>query len=319
MFRAWVAAVRGALVLAICAAGSFASQTQVPAAFASRLEAVRAVLGAGNYAAAEQTLRGLVAESPSSADAHFLLGFALQHEGKATESLAQYTAGAKFAKPGPDDFASVASDYVLLKDFADADRWFRAALQGAPTSAQLWYLLGRTQYNENRWADAEHSFLACLGREPHHVRAEYNLGLVYEAEQRIAEAQDAYKTAIGWEGDPPDDIQPYLDWGMLLRRQGKIAEALPLLTVAAQGRGAANPLAHQELGLVLDSLGRTQDAVAEVKKAVAITPNVEALHFFLGRMYRKIGQGSDATREFAEAARIAGTQSDSAVPNETVQ
>lgn len=228
MLRLWVSAVRVAQGLAICAAGSLASQTQVPPASASRLEAVRGLLAAGNYAVAEQSLLRVLVEDPSLADAHFLLGFALLHEGKATESLAEYTEGAKFGEPGADDLAAVASDYVLLKDFADADRWLRAALQRAPTRAQLWYLLGRTQYNENRWADAEHSFLECLRREPRHVRAEYNLGLVYEAEQRPAKAEEAYQTAIGWEGDPPEDIQPHLDWGMLLRRQGKIAKALPL-------------------------------------------------------------------------------------------
>jgi tetratricopeptide (TPR) repeat protein len=318
MLRLWVSVVRVARGLTICAVGSLASQTQVPPAFASRIEAVRGLLAAGNYAVAEQSLRRVLVESPSSADAHFLLGFALLHEGKATESLAEYTEGAKFGEPGADDLAAVASDYVLLKDFADADRWLRAALQRAPTRAQLWYLLGRTQYNENRWADAEHSFLECLRLETRHVRAEYNLGLVYEAEQRLIKAEEAYQTAIGWEGVPPEDIQPYLDWGMLLRRQGKIAKALPLLSVAAQDPRAANPLAHQELGLALDSLGRTEEAVAEVKKAVALTPNVEALHFFLGRMYRKMGRRTDATREFAEAARIAGTQTDAGVPNAKV-
>jgi len=52
-----------------------------------------------------------------------------------------------------------------------------------------------------------------------------------------------------------------------------------------------------------------------VKKAVALTPNVEALHLFLGRMYRKMRRRTDATREFAGAARITGTQTDAAVPN----
>lgn len=315
MLRQWISAAWVARGLVICAAGSLASQSQITPVSASRLQAVRGLLAAGNYSVAEQSLRRVLVESPSLADAHFLLGFALLHEGKATESLAEYTEGAKFGEPGVDDLAAVASDYVLLKDFADADHWLRAALQRAPTRAQLWYLLGRTQYNENQWTDAEHSFLECLRRKPRHVQAEYNLGLVYEAEQRPAEAEDAYQMAISWEGDPPEDIQPHLDWGMLLRRQGEIDKALPLLTVAARAPGESNPLAHQELGLTLDSLGRTEEAIVEVKKAMALTPNVEALHFFIGRMYRKMGRRTEAAREFAEAARIVGTQTAAEVPN----
>ena len=64
-------------------------------------------------------------------------------------------------------------------------------------------------------------------------RSDYNFGLVCEAEQRPAKAEEAYQTAIGWEGDTPEDIQPHLDWGMLLR-QGKIAKA----AASADGRGA---------------------------------------------------------------------------------
>ena len=279
------------------------------------LTSARQLLEAGHYAAADEALRRVLLESPRSADAHFLLGFALLHEEKPAESLAEYTEGAKFGQPGADDLAAVASDYVLLKDFKDADHWLQAAVQRAPAKAQLWYLLGRTQYNENLWADAEHSFAQCLRLEPRHVRAEYNLGLVYEAEQRPALAEEAYRTAIRWENDPPQDTQPHLDWGILLRRQGKNAEALPLLTVAAQGTGANNPMAHQELALVLDNLGRTAEGIVEMKKAIALSPNIQALHFFLGRMFRKMGNAAEAGREFAEAARIAGTQSDEAVPN----
>ena len=48
---------------------------------------------------------------------------------------------------------------------------------------------------------------------------------------------------------------------------------------------------------------------------ISLAPNVEALHFFLGRLYRKTDHKEEAAREFAEAARIAGTQTDASVPN----
>ena len=178
--------------------------------------------------------------------------FALLHEGRATESLAEYTEGAKFGEPGADDLAAVASNYVLLKDFADADRWLRAALQRAPTRAQLWYLLGQTQYNENRWADAEHSFLECLRREPRHAgRITISAWCVRPSSGRPRRRRPIRRRSAGrvirrrtfsrtWTGGCCCD-------------RGRSPRPLPLLTVAARDPGAANPLAHQELGLVLDS------------------------------------------------------------------
>jgi tetratricopeptide (TPR) repeat protein len=291
------------------------SEAQIQIDSSGSLSDARRMLAAADYAGADQVLREMLIHTPDSADGHFLLGFALLHERKPVESLTQYTLGAKFRDPGPEELMGVASDYVLLKDYTDADRWLTAAAKRAPERPSIWYLLGRTQYNENHWADAERSFLTCLRLDPHHVRAEYNLGLVYEMLQRPDEAIAAYRTAIAWqESSPVKDMQPYLDLGMLLRKQGKVREAVPLLTVAA-GAGSRNPLAHQELGLTYEQLSRYDEAIGELKAAISLAPNVEALHFFLGRLYRKTDHKDEAAREFAEAARISGTQTDTSVPN----
>lgn len=280
------------------------------------LEDARRLLASGDYTGADRSLRLILAHAPGSADGHFLLGFALLHEHKPTESLAEYTQGAKSRDPGPEELIGVASDYIFLKDYTDADHWLTSAAKRAPERSLIWYLLGRTQYNENHWTDAERSFLTCLRLDPHHLRAQYNLGLVYEGLQRPDSAIAAYRTAIAEEtSSPANDVQPYLDLGMLLRKQGKVADALPLLTVAAAGKGARNPLAHQELGLAYEQLGRNDDAIFQLKIAESLAPKVEALHFFLGRLYRKTGKKDEASREFAEAAKISGTQSDAAVEN----
>ncbi|WP_263385453.1 tetratricopeptide repeat protein [Granulicella arctica] len=279
------------------------------------LAEARRMLGAADYAGADRALRTILLTAPDSPDAHFMLGFALLHEAQPTESLAEYTQGAKFRDPAAEELIGVASDYILLKDYADAEKWLVVAAKRSPERPITWYLLGRTQYNLNHWADAEHSFTTCLRLDPHHLRAEYNLGLVYEAQQKPELALAAYKAAIAWqETAPVKDLQPYLDEGILLRQQGKLAEALPVLLIAAGG-GSHNPLAHQELGLAYEQLGKYDEAVGELKAAIALAPKVEALHFFLGRMYRKAGKKDEAAQEFAEAARLSGTKSDAAVPN----
>ncbi len=288
-----------------------------PADLSAPLNEARHLLTIADYAGADHAMRALIAEHPKSPDAHFLLGFALLHEQKPTESLAEYTEGAKFRDPSADELLGVASDYIVLKSYTDAERWLLAAAKLAPERPITWYLLGRTQYNLNHWTDAEKSFLTCLRLDPHHERAEYNLGLVYEMLQRPESAVTAYRTAISWqETSTEKDPQPYLDLGTLLRKQGKAAEALPLLTIAAAS--SKNPLAHQELGLTYEQLGRYDEAIGEMKLAVSYSPNVEAPHFFLGRLYRRTGHKDEAAHEFTEAARLAGTQTDAAVPNRDV-
>jgi Flp pilus assembly protein TadD len=286
--------------------------TAVPAV---DLSEPRALLAGNDYAGADRRLREILTQSPDSAEAHFLLGFTLLHEEQPKQSLAEYALGAKHRDPGPAELIGMASDDLVLKDYSDADHLLTTATQRAPKLAIGWYLLGQVQYNEGHAGDAEKSFLACLLLNPHHLRAEYSLGVAYEKLNRPEEATTAYRTAISWQDTlPVKDPQPYLNLGMMLRRQGHVTEAVPYLKSAAAA-GPHDPLAHQELGLAYEQLGRYDDALAELNQANSLNPNTETLHFFLGRVYRKAGRGNEATKEFAQAAKLSGVIASSLAPN----
>ena len=201
---------------------------------------------------------------------------------------------------------TVASDYVLLKDLADAERWLLYATAHFPENAKAWYLLGRTQYNLDHAAAAAASFRRQLELQPREVRAEYNLGLALEKLDKPAEAEAAYRTAMGWQGGlAVRDAQPYLDLGMLLLAQRRVEEALAPLQEAVLV-GPRNALARQELGVALEALGRDAEAVTALKEATALAPSAEQPHFLLGRVYRRMGRAAEAKAEFAEVQRITG-------------
>src|ERR1700719_2658785 len=69
----------------------------------------RALLAANKLEESESALVTYIGTNPSSPDAHFLLGYVLFREKKATESLAEFTAGARFRRPHPDELKIVAS------------------------------------------------------------------------------------------------------------------------------------------------------------------------------------------------------------------
>lgn len=285
----------------------------------TQLNAARQQLQQTHLPQAEQTLRDALLLAPTNAEARYLLGYVLFREKRARESLAEYTAAAQLRQPSAEELTVVASDYILLKDFADADKWLQRASTLVPTDPQTWYLLGRTQYNEDHAAAAAHSFERCLALRPQDVRAEYNLGLAYEKLQRSTDAIAAYQTAIRWQsGQPRQDPQPFLDLGTLLSRQEKFAEALAPLEQAVRF-GPANALAHQQLGLTLEALGRYEEAIDALKHAAALAPTAEQPHFFLGRVYRRLGRGREATAEYAIVSHLLGTHSDTATPNSDQQ
>lgn len=277
----------------------------------------QALIEKGRYPEAELQVRTYLEGHPESADAHFLLGYALYREDKPRESLAEYTSGARFRKPGPNDLAVVAMDYILLRDYSDADKWLTQAASRSPDNELYCYYLGRTKYVENHFDEAVDVFRKCLTLSPHDLRAEYNLGLAYAGGGHTDQATAAYQTAIDWQKSTGvRDPQPYLDFGSMLLEQGKPDQALPLLQQAV-ALGPENPRAHEQLGQAWKQLNNLLNADAELQAAVHLAPDISALHFELGRIFQSEGQAAKAKQEFERCAALNAAHStdSAATPN----
>ena len=274
----------------------------------------RALMADGKLAESEAAVLIYLKANPSSADAHFLLGYVLFREKKATESLAEFTAGAKFRRPGPDELKVVASDYVMLGDLGDADKWFSEVVAEAPNDADANYLLGRTKFNENNFRAAISSFERALILHPKKVEAENNIGLAWRELNDLKKAEAAFQTAIEWQGDTPVDAQPFLNLGTLLADQSRTEQAIPYL-LKADALSPENPTVHEELSHVYAAQQNLSKAQNELEKAVALAPNVSSLHFKLGQIYRKEGMRDRAQEEFAVCAKLSGAHSSDKTPN----
>jgi tetratricopeptide (TPR) repeat protein len=295
-------------VIIFCAAGCFCQESPDPLALA------RSLLDAGRIQDAESILRHDLAANPSAADAHFLLGYVFFREQKPTESLAEFTAGAKSRRPRADELKIVAADYVMLSDYGDADKWFSQVVSETPNDADAWYLLGRTKYNENEFAAAIADFERALALHPKYVEAENNIGLAWKELNNRDNARAAFQAAIDWQGSTPVDAQPILNMGTLLADEGKFDEAMTLLKQALS-LAPQNPSAHEQLGKVYLAMNRLAEAQSQLEQAIVLAPDSSALHYKLGQILRKEGETERAQQEFAMCERLNGAHSSSKTPN----
>jgi tetratricopeptide (TPR) repeat protein len=277
------------------------------------LTEARSLVNAGKIEAAEATVRRYLSTSQTSAEAHYLLGYILFKEQRPKDSLAEYTGGAKYKQPSAADLEAVAGDYVLLKDYPDADKWFTKAVEWNPKDELGWYYLGRTKYNENRFEEAIVAFQECLKLKPQDVKAEDNLGLSYEGLNRMEEAQAAYRTAIQWEKDaekdsPVKDAGPFLNLGTLLTDSGSGDEALADLKQAA-AIADGDYRVHRQLGKLYSRLNRMENARTEMERAVTLAPDSAPLHFMLAQVYRKMGMAQKAQLESNRYTALTGANS----------
>ncbi|HEY3705794.1 MAG TPA: tetratricopeptide repeat protein [Terracidiphilus sp.] len=290
-----------------CVAGKAAGQSDP-------LADARGALKANRVAEAESILHNYLAANGQSADAHFLLGYVLFREQKPEESLNEFTAGAKYRRPKADEFKVIASDYVMLGGYSDAERWFSEVVKEKPDDSESWYLLGRARYSESNFQQAIAAFDRALVLRPEYVEAENNLGLAWQELGDRIKAQEAFETAVRWQGDQPADAQPFLNLGALLTEAGQDGQALTYLSKAV-ALAPENPSVHEQLAKTYTRMEKLPQAETELETAVALAPSVSPLHFQLAQLYRKMGKTDRANQEFAICKQLSTTQSSGKTPN----
>jgi tetratricopeptide (TPR) repeat protein len=273
------------------------------------LAEARSLLESGKLTDAEHVTRRYLEIHTNSADGHYLLGYILFKQQDAKSSLAEYTEGAKYRTPSAADLEAVAADYVLLKDYPDADKWFTKAVEWNPKDALGWYYLGRTKYNENRFEEAVSAFEQCLTLDPKDVKSEDNLGLSYEGLNQVDNAIAAYRNAIAWQADAAaKNSGPIFDLGSLLVENNRPEEALPYLLEAAR-MTPQDYRVHRQLGKAYTHLNQLDKAQVELEKAAALAPENAPVHFMLAQIYRKQGLQDKAKLESDRYTRLAGSNS----------
>lgn len=259
-----------------------------------------ALIRAGKLPAAEAATREFLQIHRESADGHYLLGYILFLQAKAKESLAEYTVGARYRTPDAHDLKVVASDYVVLGDFPDADKWFTKVVEWAPQDEQAWYDLGRTKYNENRFDDGLAALQRALQLDPADVKAEDNLGLCYSGLGKTDEAAAAFHRAIDMQrGQLQKSAEPYLNLASLLIERTRDKEALPFLEQAA-ALPPRDYRVHREFGKAYLHLEELDKSSAEFRRAISEAPGDATLHFMLSTVYRKLGQTTKAEAEIKQ-------------------
>jgi Flp pilus assembly protein TadD len=288
----------------------------------------------GHLEQAERILRDYLRARENSADAHYLLGYIyfqqihqqLQPpstppsdrpgaqtvdphflETRAKESLAELRQAAKYRDPSPFDMKVAALDYILLKDYPNADKWLTHSLESNPDDNEGWYYLGRTKYKENRFAEAVETFQRFLKLVPGSVKGEDNLGLAYQGLGRTDDAIGAYRTAIGEQKDSLiQDAGPLLDLGTLLLDQNRTEQSVSYLQQAV-AVAPEDARGHEQLGKAYDRLGQLTRAQSELEKASELSPQNPRLHYLLGRVYQREGFEDKAKNEFDRSQALGRT------------
>src|SRR5437867_6379638 len=213
-----------------------------------------------------ERLAGIVADLPSSEQAHFNYATALQEAGRTDEATGH----------------------------------FSAALRLNPGSAKGHVNLAGLLMEQGKFDDAQTHFEQALHIEPNN--AEYHSGYAYLLEQlghddqAAAESEASIRLA-------PKSAQAHYSYGALLEKHGKIEEAIGHYRQSLQLDPRLVD-AHIDLGSLVFDKGDLSEAKEHFQKASNLNPKLAQPHNYLGKVFMREGNLTQAVLQFQEALRL---------------
>jgi serine/threonine-protein kinase len=135
--------------------------------------------------------------------------------------------------------------------------------------------------------------------EPRNVEASLRIGQIYDSLNMYDEALESYRKAIDLE---PGYYEGYEWLGTFYYYRGKLAEAADAFQQAIE-RAPGRYGAYMNLGAVLDVLGRDEEAIASLKKSLAIKKTARALNS-LGAVLAYQQRDRDAVEYYRQAVEM---------------
>jgi len=235
------------------------------------LQESAALIQAGNFNDAEPKLRKATALSPGNADAHNLLGIALDQLGK----------------------------------IAEAEREYKTAIRLNPKAVSPRANLGVLLAKSKRESDAVTTFESVLKINPNHPQTIINLGLLYSSIGNFPRAVELLQKAKQIQ---PDDREISFKLGTALYQTQKFQEAKNVLT-SADLISWNNPEIFYLLGLIDFDQNNLESALRNFENVLAAKFDFADANFMIGEIFAKQKRYAEAIAFYEKAVNLDKTKS----------
>jgi tetratricopeptide (TPR) repeat protein len=166
------------------------------------------------------------------------------------------------------------------------------------------YALGRIYYEQSRYPEAVEQLQQVIAVEPSNYRAHDNLGLCYDALQKDQDAIRHFLRALDLvKAAHPDYDWAYANLAEFFLKRDQVDKAFQLAAEAAQ-RNAGSARNFYLAGRALVKLGRDENSLRWLRRAVELDAQHAEAHFQLGQAYRRLGRAHDASQHLETFRRL---------------
>ena len=225
--------------------------------------------------------------------------------------------------------------YFHAGQFDEALAAFQQAIDLNPRAASAYNGIGRVYYHTGPARTSIEAYEYAISLDPHYIDPYYGLGILYSAQLGEYEAAiDAFQRGV--EHNPADAFL-VASLGSTYARIGRFEKAIAYLqqAIALQPDNAFayswlsiiylhikryddmiaacqreieiedSHSPHRLLGYVYSSLGRYEEAIAQLEQSLALEPQDYEARGALARVYRSVGRPENADEQYAIASRMA--------------
>jgi Tfp pilus assembly protein PilF len=217
----------------------------------------------GNYPAAVRAYERGLAVAPDNVELLNSLGFALFQQGKSKDALVALEKAVALDPKHWKSHNNLALAAIDVGELELAEAHYRESLAIQPQAA-IYNDLGFVLERQGLPDEAAKAYRQAIALDPKSASAQYNLGSSLARSGRFVEAERHLRSAL--KQNP--DARTYTALGVVLRQLGRTDEAVAQLKKAIETDATYAP-ARQELAAILGKLGRVDKAREAIETANA--------------------------------------------------
>jgi len=225
----------------------------------------------GRTADARREYEEALRENPAHERARYNLGMLLQQTGEVDQAVDQLTTAVRANPNSPEARVALGMAFQRLRRTDDAIAQYREALKLKPDASDARNNLGAALVSQGRIEEAIHEYEEAVRLLPGSAMAQTNFGYALAKLGRTEEAERHLHEALRIE---PGNQQAHYALANLFQQTGRLDAALPEFRTALEHwTGPSSASVHNDYGVTLARLGRTDEAAAEFREALRLRPD----------------------------------------------
>lgn len=275
-----------------------AALVHLPMSTRVRMNLALAYYKLGRFADAGGELETILQQNPLDTQAALLLGECLMQFGRPDRAV-------EVLQPLREEFpGDRAVTYLLGAALLRVNRTreAQAVLEGlvkGGESAETELLLGQTEYQRQNLLPAAAHLKKAVELNPNLPGAHSLYGQVLRSVARLDEATEQFRLELKVNSF---DYVANTEIAMLLKQEGKLADALAHLARALQARPGDPGVRHQQ-ALIYTTQGKFEDARKELESLTKEVPEFAEAHAALATVYYRLKRPADGDRARAAARK----------------